>query len=154
VSSAPPPDTLPAADDVGAVAAQLRIGVTRLARILRRQGDTGLSPSQLSALTAVDRHQPVTLGALADHEQVAPPTITNVVAKLEVLGLLERRADAGDRRVTQVVTTPAGAALLAHVRKRKDLWLATRLAGLDPERRARLAAAIDVIDDLTRQEVP
>jgi hypothetical protein len=40
------------------------------------------------------------------------------------------------------------------VRKRKDLWLATRLAGLDPERRARLAAAIDVIDDLTRQEGP
>ena len=66
--------------DVGAMAAHLRIIATRLARLLRRQGDTGLSPSQLSALTSIERRGPLTLGALADHEQVAPPSITKVVA--------------------------------------------------------------------------
>ena len=40
------------------MAAHLRVSVTRLARLLRRQGDTGLSPSQLSALTSVERHGP------------------------------------------------------------------------------------------------
>ena len=53
--------------DVGAMAAHLRVGATRLARLLRRKGDTGLSPSQISALTSIERHGPTTLGQLADH---------------------------------------------------------------------------------------
>jgi DNA-binding MarR family transcriptional regulator len=135
--------------DIGGMAARLRVSATRLARLLRRQGDTGLSPSQISALTSVELHGPLTLGALADHERVAPPTITRVVAKLEEAGLVARRPDARDRRVVQVSVTPAGEALLAAVRARKDLWLAERLADLGDEDRARLAAALDVIDRLT-----
>jgi DNA-binding MarR family transcriptional regulator len=133
------------------VAAHLRISATRLARLLRRQGDTGLSPSQLSALTSIEHHGPMTLGALADHERVAPPSVTKVVAKLEDQGLVERQADAGDRRVARVSLTPAGLRLLAEVRQRKDVWLAARLADLTADQRARLAAALDVIDDLTTQ---
>jgi DNA-binding MarR family transcriptional regulator len=138
--------------DVGPMAAHLRISATRLARLLRRQGDTGLSPSQLSALTSIERHGPLTLGALADHERVAPPSITKVVAKLEERGLVTRCADPADRRVAHVSTTPAGDALLADVRQRKDVWLAARLAGLDDDQRARLAAALDVLDELTGRD--
>ena len=141
------PDT-----DVGVMAAHLRVNVTRLARLLRRLGDTGLSPSQISALTSIERHGPLTLGALADHERVAPPSVTKVVAKLEELGLVERRADAADRRVARVSVTPAGADLLADVRQRKDVWLATRLGDLDDDQRSRLAAALDVIDALTAHD--
>ena len=138
--------------DVAALAARLRVSSTRLARLLRRQGDTGLSPSQLSALTSVEAHGPMTLGALADHERVAPPSVTKVVGKLEELGLVVRRADASDRRVYRVSLTDAGAALLAEVRQRKDVWLAARLAHLDEDRRARLADALDALDALTRQD--
>jgi DNA-binding MarR family transcriptional regulator len=138
--------------DVGAMAAHLRITATRLARLLRRQGDTGLSPSQLSALTSVERHGPLTLGALAEHERVAPPSITKVVAKLEERGLVLRRSDTADRRVAHVSTTDEGVALLAHVRQRKDVWLAARVAELDDDQRARLAAALDVLDELTGQD--
>jgi DNA-binding MarR family transcriptional regulator len=137
--------------DVGAMAARLRVSATRLARLLRRQGDTGLSPSQLSALTTIEVHGPLTLGALAEHERVAPPSITNAVAKLEQAGLVTRQACASDRRVAHVSITPAGEALLADVRERKDVWLAARLGELDPHERARLAAALDVIDRLTGQ---
>ncbi len=138
--------------DVGAMAAHLRISATRLARLLRRQGDTGLSPSQLSALTSIERHGPLTLGALADHERVAPPSITKVVAKLEERGLVARRADVADRRVAHVSTTDAGTTLLAEVRQRKDVWLAARLADFDDDQRARLAAALDVLDELTGRD--
>ena len=141
------PDT-----DVGVMAAHLRVNVTRLARLLRRLGDTGLSPSQISALTSIERHGPLTLGALADRERVAPPSVTKVVAKLEELGLVERRADAADRRVARVSVTPAGADLLADVRQRKDVWLATRLGDLDDDQRSRLAATLDVIDALTAHD--
>lgn len=138
--------------DVGPTAAHLRITVTRLARLLRRQGDTGLSPSQLSALTSIERHCPLTLGALAEHERVAPPSITKVVAKLEERGLVVRRADDADRRVVHVSTTDAGSALLDDVRQRKDVWLAARLAALDDDQRTRLVAAFDVLDELTGQD--
>jgi DNA-binding MarR family transcriptional regulator len=138
--------------DVGAMAAHLRITATRLARLLRRQGDTGLSPSQLSALTSIERHGPMTLGDLADHERVAPPSITRVVAKLEELGFVDRRTDPDDRRISRVAATGAGRELLAHVRQRKDVWLASRLADLDDDQRARLAAALDVLDVLTGRD--
>jgi DNA-binding MarR family transcriptional regulator len=141
------PDT-----DIGVMAAHLRVNVTRLARLLRRLGDTGLSPSQISALTSIERHGPLTLGALADHERVAPPSVTKVVAKLEELSLVERKANAADRRVALVSVTPAGADLLADVRQRKDVWLATRLGDLDDDQRNRLAAALDVIDALTAHD--
>ena len=151
-AGAPAPDTANA--DVGTLAARLRIGVTRLARLMRRQGDTGLSPSQISALTSVELHAPMTLGALAEHERVAPPSITKVVAKLEERELVARRADPADRRAVRITATPAGRALLAEVRQRKDLWLAARLAELDDDQRARLAAALDVIDALTGRVTP
>jgi DNA-binding MarR family transcriptional regulator len=139
-------------DDVSDMAARLRISATRLARLLRRQGDTGLSLSQLSALASIDRHGPMTLGALADHERVAPPSITKVVAKLEERDLVIRRADAADRRVANVSITPDGESLLAELHQRRDVWLAARLAQLDPDQRARLAAALDVLDELTGRD--
>jgi DNA-binding MarR family transcriptional regulator len=147
-------DALADRPDVGHLAAHLRISATRLARLLRRQGDTGMSPSQLSALTSIELHGPLTLGALADHERVAPPSVTKAVAKLEERGLVARQADACDRRVAHVSITPAGTALLADVRQRKDLWLASRLAELTDEQRHRLAGALGVIDELMGQGQP
>lgn len=140
------------APDVGAMAAHLRVSATRLARLMRRQGDTGLTPSQLSALTSIQRHAPMTLGELAEHERVAPPSITKVVTTLVDRDLVERVPDPDDGRVTRVTTTSAGDRLLADVRQRKDLWLAARLGQLDDDQRARLAAALDVLDVLTRRE--
>jgi DNA-binding MarR family transcriptional regulator len=138
--------------DTGALAAHLRITVTRLNRLMRRQADTGLSLSQLSALTSIERHGPLTLGALADTERVAPPSVTKVVAKLEELGYVTRRADPDDRRVARVTATPAGIELLARVRASKDLWLAARLADLDPDDRMRVAAALDALDALAGRD--
>jgi DNA-binding MarR family transcriptional regulator len=138
--------------DVGALAAHLRITVTRLNRLMRRQADTGLSLSQLSALTSIERHGPLTLGALAETERVAPPSVTKVVAKLEELGYVTRQADPDDRRVARVTATPAGVDLLAQVRASKDLWLAARLADLGPEQRERVAAALEAFDELTGRD--
>ena len=134
-----------------ALAGRLRLSATRLARILRRQADIGLSPSQLTALATVEHHGAMTLGALAEHERVAPPSITRAVAKLEAAGLVRRVADPSDGRVARVSTTPKGAALLAESRRRKDAWLAARLADLDPDQRNRLAAALDVLEELTQR---
>ncbi len=133
----------------GALAGRLRLTATRLARLLRQQADIGLSPSQLAALSTIQRHGPLTLGSLAEHERVAPPTVTKVVTILVSAGLVAREVDERDRRVVRVATTAAGEALLDESRQRKDAWLASRIATLAPDQRRRLADALDVLEELT-----
>ncbi|MDT7612990.1 MAG: hypothetical protein QOF00_437 [Pseudonocardiales bacterium] len=154
MTASPSAPTKRATTDPAAMAARLRLSATRLARILRRHADTGLSPSQLAALATVDLHGPMTLGALAEHERVAPPSITKVVTKLEADGLLAREADPRDRRVAVVSLTPEGTALLAASRRRKNQWLNARLQRLDADERARLANALDVIEKIISQDQP
>jgi DNA-binding MarR family transcriptional regulator len=88
------------------------------------------------------------LGELADHERVAPPSISKCVAKLEADGLLARAPDPNDGRISRVSTTKAGRALVAEARRRKTAWLTGRIEELDDDDRARLAAALDVLDRL------
>jgi DNA-binding MarR family transcriptional regulator len=136
-------------DVIAEVAGRLRLSATRLARRLRQEAGMGLTPSQLAALATVHNHGPLTLGALAEREQVAPPSITKVVAKLESDGFLVRTPDPTDRRVSHVACTRAGASLVEESRRRKTAWLTDRIRELDPDSRSRLADALDVLDALT-----
>lgn len=127
------------------LATALRHSVTRLARRLRQQDRTGLGPTVTAALASISRHGGTTHGELAALEQVSPPTITAVVAKLEALGLVSRETDEHDRRVTRILITPAGIAKLDDVRNRRTEWLQSRLRSLSALDRSKLAAAADVL---------
>ena len=134
------------------IAARLRLSATRLARRLRQEAATGLSPSQFSVLAVVHHQGPLTLGELAEVERVAPPTISKVVAKLEADGLLERHPDPTDKRVSLVQVTKAGAQLHDETKRRRTTWLTARVRELPPEDQARLAEALDVLDRLHGDE--
>lgn len=140
------PSRTPATTDAVEVASRLRLSVARLHRALRQHAEAGLSPSQLSALAAIDRHGSMTLGELATHEGVTPPTITGIVARLEADANVAREADPEDRRLVRVVATEQGRQLLRAARRRKDAWLSRRLAELGPDELDRLAAALDVLE--------
>lgn len=126
----------------------LRPTIARLARRLRQQDHTGLGPTMTATLASIAKHGGPTHGELAAIEQVAPPTITAVVDKLEKLGLVTRETDSADRRVTRVRATPAGIDQLDEVRNRRTSWLAFRLTALTDEERGRLADAADVLAKL------
>jgi DNA-binding MarR family transcriptional regulator len=130
---------------------QLRLSVMRLARRLRQQTAGGITQSQLSALATVAKHGPVSLGELAGIERIAPPTMTRIAARLEEQGLVERRPDAADRRVARVVVSPAGDALLADIRTRRDAFLTERLQELTSDERAVLAKAIPLLERLASE---
>ena len=136
------------------VAGRLRVSVTRLARLMRQQEESGLTPTLRAALASVARHGPMTLGELAAHEQVTKPTTTSIVSKLEGLGLVMRRADEGDRRVCWVEVTPLGRRRLEQHRERRTEWLASRLRALPPDQLARLAAALDALDTISERPAP
>ena len=136
------------ANNAPEIASRLRLSATRLARRLRQESGAGLSPSQLSALAVIANHGPLTLGALAEHERVAPPSITKVVSKLESDGLVTRTPDPADRRICRVAVSPSGETLLEEIRRRKTAWLTARISQLDADRQRRLADALDVLDEL------
>jgi len=99
-------------------------------------------------LSSIAKHGGPTHGELAAIEQVAPPTITAVVGKMEALGLVTRESGTSDRRVTRIRITPAGIDQLDEVRSRRTSWLASQLDGLTDDERRRLADAADVLAKL------
>jgi DNA-binding MarR family transcriptional regulator len=140
------------APDATEIAGKLRFSVTRLARLLRQQDQTGFTPTTLAALATINREGPLTLGELAAAEQVAPPTITKAVGKLEAAGFVSREQDATDRRVHWVQITEEGHRQLEASRSRRTAWLATRLRQFDPEELARLGDVTDLLERLTTAE--
>src|SRR5690349_4308522 len=96
---------------------RLRFALMRLARRLRQQHETETTQSQLSALSSVANHGPLTLGELAAIERVAPPTMTRIVSHLEDRKLVHREVDPSDRRVARVTVTEAGSRMLGESRE-------------------------------------
>jgi DNA-binding MarR family transcriptional regulator len=133
---------------------RLRMALLRVGRRLRQQTHTGITPSQLSALSTVHRHGPLTLGDLAGLENVQPPSISRIVGALEGEGYVERTADDSDRRVALVEITTKGADELDQIRKHRDEWLADRLDALTVENRRRVLDALPALEKLLAEEEP
>lgn len=74
--------------------------------------------------------------------------MTRIVARLEELGLVARRADPTDRRVAHLALTSAGARYAQSARSRKNAYLAKRLHSLEGEELRKLEAALEVIEKL------
>src|ERR1700751_6352098 len=96
------------------LATALRISISRLARRLRveRLGlggtETALSDIQLAALAALERHEAMTPGELAEHEKGQPPSMTRVIAVLEERGLVTRAPHPTDGRQVRLRVTGEG----------------------------------------------
>src|SRR5262245_53835215 len=142
------PTQPPITADPVEVASRLRMSAFRLTRLLRQQDDGGLSATLSAALATIAREGPITLGDLATHEHVAPPSITKPVDRLVAEGLVARTPAEHDRRVTLVTTTPAGRRRLAQNRQLRTAWLAARLDALSPADLAQVDAALDVLERL------
>lgn len=130
------------------LADRLRLTVTRAARRLRQQGDTGLSPTLIAALSTIERAGPLGPSELARIEHVQRPTVTRVAARLVAAGLVERLPDDRDGRAALLEITPEGRRTLRALRRRKAAYLARRLEGLSDEERDLLARAGDLLDRL------
>lgn len=135
--------------DTAALAARLRLAVTRLARKLRREAEPGITPSMLAALSSVDRQGPLTMSELCVVEQVQPPSMTRIVAALVDVGLVSRESDPSDGRVAWVTVTPQGRKLLDRSRGRKEAYLAKALRDLDAHELETLEEAAAILESLT-----
>jgi DNA-binding MarR family transcriptional regulator len=130
---------------------RVRLAVLRLSRRLRQHAAAGLTASQLSLVSTLDRHGPLNLGDLAAHEGVQPPSVTRMVDALEKLGMVKRSESSQDRRSVVATLTGKGHKAVEDVRRRRDAWLAQRLAVLSPADRAALEAALPVLELLVEE---
>ena len=134
-----------------ALAGSLRDAIGRLGRRMRAdRAPSDLSLGQWAALRTLDSHGPMTPSELAAHEKVQPPSMTKILARLEAHDYVTRTPDPVDRRQVVVAPSAAGRALLADDRRRKDRWVSQRLVTLDASERAALAAALPVLEKLSR----
>ena len=90
----------------------------------------------------------MTPGALAVRERVRPPSMTRVIASLAELGFVARTPHPVDGRQVLVSVSDAGVHLVESERRASQEWLRKRLAGLDPDQRATLLQAADLMKAL------
>jgi DNA-binding MarR family transcriptional regulator len=118
------------------------MAIMRTSRRLRQERSTDdVTPGQYSVLAVLDRHGPCTPRELAAHEKVQPPSMTRTVAALAELGLVGRTEHPTDGRQVLVSLSAEGRVVVSETRRRRDAWLARRLAELTPAERDTLADA-------------
>jgi DNA-binding MarR family transcriptional regulator len=131
-----------------ALAARLRVAGWRFARRMRQESDPGITPTLHAALHSIETHGPITAGQLASHEHVQKPTLTRTIQALLDRELIERLPDPLDGRVSWLSITPSGRKLLQRSRRRTDEFLAKRVKKLQPEERAMLERAAELLERL------
>jgi DNA-binding MarR family transcriptional regulator len=114
------------------VADRLHSAAIHVLRLVRREDvSSGLTPARLSALSVLVFGGPRTVGELAAAEGVRSPTMSRLVAEMEVEGLVERHASIEDRRVVMVTATATGRRTVQEGRRRRVAVVAERLRRLD-----------------------
>ena len=120
----------------------------RLSRRLRLAATDSLSPSQVSVLGLLDKHESLTLGEIASFEQVRPPSITPLVKSLQSAQLVACLKDSSDRRTTRVSLTAHGRRELNTIRRRRTEFLERKLLALSPAERLRAAELVAFLETL------
>jgi len=142
------------ANDVGisgderTLAARLRLAVVRLNRRLRAQrgGTQAATLTQLSALSTLYRHGPMSPGELAVKERVQPPSMTRVISALEETGFVTRTPHPTDGRQIVIAVTERGSGYVEAEVSARERWLDERLAELTDAERTLLCRAAEIID--------
>jgi DNA-binding MarR family transcriptional regulator len=130
--------------------------------VLLREAGIPLDRALLPLLTRIERRGPIGIVELAEASGRDYTTISRQVAKLESLGLASRRTGAVDRRMREVVLTPAGLAMTGAVDQAREKVLTAILATWRPSEIQELAqlsrrladaiAGVEASDPLVTQE--
>src|SRR5260221_1872853 len=119
---------------VGGLAVDLGDAVARInSRLRRKVVEAGVSLARARALATLEREGTHRLTDLAHLEQVAQPTMSALVSRLEADGFVSRSGDAEDGRTVFVSITDPGRAYLGRMIERASESLERALAQLSAE---------------------
>jgi DNA-binding MarR family transcriptional regulator len=126
-------------------------------RLMRRAFDAraraiGVTRPQWQVLVTLKRHEGINQGGLAEQLDVEPITVCRMVDRLQDAGLVERRADAADRRSWRLHLTLRAHDLLDQLRPLAEAMIEEALDGIDNADRERLNHLLEKVrQNLSRQ---
>jgi len=112
--------------DENEIAANLRVVISRLVKILRSEtrGDELLSLTERSTLALVYQSGRILPSELALIEKVTNQSMSQIINKLLALGLIKKTSSKTDRRKVIISITAAGKKFVDNKRQEKQEWLA------------------------------
>lgn len=121
--------------------------VSRLRRIVfdNFMKPLGVTRSQWWVLAYLSRHDGMIQSDLAIILELGKAALGGLIDRLEASGLIERRADANDRRVKRVYLTSHGNQTVKQMRVLSHEMSENILEGLDHEQRLELAEMLDLV---------
>jgi DNA-binding MarR family transcriptional regulator len=125
---------------------ETRKRLLRIGQAIRRDAASlPVTTAQGSALSLLSGGA-MTVGQLAQAEGVQPPTMTQLVNRMEAAGWVTRSGPA--RKGSTVQITALGEQVAEDVRASRNRLLAQRMAELTPREREALEAALPVFDKM------
>lgn len=127
--------------------AELLVLLTDVARIIRTLADRraraqGMTRAQWLILFRLRSAPGLTQRELAVLLEVEPISVGRLVDRLELRGLVERRADPADRRVWRLHLTPAAGPVLEEIDAARAVFDAEATRGLTTAQRTALTATL------------
>ena len=134
------------------LAAELNsVAIHLLRRIRSTDASLGVTSARLSALSVLVFGGPRSLSQLAEAEQVAAPTMSKMVAAMELDGLVRREADPQDGRAVRLIATRKGRDLMERGRRLRVTRLAAELRALSAADQVALARATRILRTLEQR---
>ena len=112
--------------DENEIAANLRVAISRLVKILRSEtrGDELLSLTERSTLVLIYQSTGTLPSELALIEKVTNQSMSQIINKLLGLGLIKKTSSKADKRKVIITISIAGKKFVAAKRHEKQEWLA------------------------------
>lgn len=118
-----------------------------------RVRESGITALQWRLITYLKRHEGIRQGPLADLIEVEPITLSRMVDRLAEAGLVERRADPGDRRAWRLHLTARATEMLGGMRRTAEAINKEATEGLSAAEHDQLIALVErVRANLSRRE--
>jgi len=131
------------------LAKQLGLRIVRITQFLtRRMQQEVLTPSQATVLSLLLDERAWRLSDLASATAVRPPSMTELISRMERQGWLRKMDTAYDRRGVAVMITDEGRTLIHALNRRQVDLIAVRLALLSDEEKRIIEQALPVLDKL------
>jgi DNA-binding MarR family transcriptional regulator len=135
-----------------AVSAFLPAYKARMRSILSDISSGESSPSRVMLAVVLRKHGSMPMGTLASYVGLPKSNITALVDDLEGEGVLRRRRDEADRRITHVELTTKGRALCGREYDAYEKSVATLFDRLPAAERASMLSALERLTRLLRDD--
>jgi DNA-binding MarR family transcriptional regulator len=111
-----------------------------VARLIRVEADKrarihGMTRAQWGILLRLESNPGLSQKEIADLLEVEPISVARLVDRLEAAGLVERRADAADRRIWRLHLRPAATSMLEKIGEQRQGLASFVTAGVTPAMR-------------------